>query len=131
MAQCTQRQQPTTKFCNVSSSSSFHNFRWSFYFVFCYISQRTMHKILLTFWQGPQADEVVLTSISMGHALDICNDKIDVIVSPSKIILDEDFLISIFDQFRNELPPFNVFFVAHSGWYKWLWLRTTWKYFIC
>ena len=45
----------------------------------------------------------------MRHALDICNITMKMIVLSSKMILGKDFIMLIFDEFTNELPPFKDF----------------------
>ena len=45
----------------------------------------------------------------MGHARDIWNDTRKVVVSSPMMIL-EDFMMSIVDEYTNELPPFKHFF---------------------
>ena len=45
----------------------------------------------------------------MGHALDIWSYTIEVILSSLKMVFDEDFMMSMFDEFTNELHPYKDF----------------------
>ena len=53
--------------------------------------------------------------ISIGHAPDLWNDTIKVILSFSKMILDVNFKMFIFDEFTNEVSSFKHFLSVIEG----------------
>ena len=45
----------------------------------------------------------------MGRALDTLHSKLDEIVNNPSLILDEDFMMNIFEEYLNELSPFKKY----------------------
>jgi len=45
--------------------------------------------------------------VSMGHVLDTLDKKLQEIQQDPKLILDETFMMSMFDEYRQKLPPFD------------------------
>ena len=53
----------------------------------------------------------------MGKMLDILEKAFDSVIDDSSLIMDESFMMGIFDELKIELPPFQeyIYFIYEKG----------------
>ena len=57
----------------------------------------------------PELAEYNWGPVSMGRALDTLHESMNEIIKQPKLILDEDYMMNIFKEYIDELPPFKKY----------------------